>query len=122
MLRSCPSINLVADCGAIPESLSTMTLTRSVALKTPQKRKQEGEKREDREKALVGEVASKCHDLVFVHLLVSQLGEVDETQVLRDGDLDLVTFSLGLLISRIPGIFMRRSSHRRKPQIASSPS
>src|SRR5215213_1370097 len=35
MLRSCPSLNFVADCGTIPESLSTMVLTRSVALKSP---------------------------------------------------------------------------------------
>src|SRR5918994_72871 len=35
MLSNCPSINFVADCGAIPESLSTMVLTRSSALKSP---------------------------------------------------------------------------------------
>src|SRR5215211_7353820 len=35
MLSNWPSINFVADCGATPESLSTMVLTRSVALKSP---------------------------------------------------------------------------------------
>src|SRR5215204_386928 len=35
MLSSWPSTNFVADCGATPESLSTMVLTRSVAWKSP---------------------------------------------------------------------------------------
>jgi hypothetical protein len=35
ILRSWPSINFVTDCGVTPESLSTMVLTRSVALKSP---------------------------------------------------------------------------------------
>jgi hypothetical protein len=35
--------------------------------------------------------------VVFAHLLVSQLEKVDETQILRDGYLDLVAFALSLL-------------------------
>src|SRR5919112_2513981 len=60
-------------------------------------REQNGEEREDREEGLVGEVAGEGHDVIFAHLLVRQLGEVDESQVLGNGDLDLVAFALGLL-------------------------
>jgi hypothetical protein len=68
-----------------------------VRVEEPKEREHEGEKREDRKEAPVGEVACEGHDMVFADLFVRQLEEVDETQVLRDGDLDLVAFALGLL-------------------------
>src|SRR5918995_3652240 len=35
MLSNCPSMNVVADCGTTPESLLSVVVTRSVALKMP---------------------------------------------------------------------------------------
>ena len=78
------------------ESSSTMVLTRSVALKT-QQREQEGEKREDGEERLVGEVAREGHDAVLRPSPVRKLEEVDEAEVLWYRDLGLVALAFGLL-------------------------
>src|SRR3712207_7312794 len=57
------------------------TLFRSA--ENAKEREQEGEEGEDREQGLVGEVAGEGHYVIFVHLFVRQLGEVDQTKVDR---------------------------------------